>query len=103
MRVTSNDKLEKFQIVGPKLRIHWGYEETTPDPEIEGSTGGWSCEEAVVKKTASRSEVIEAIIATQYTISEEIAAINNGGAEYEDYQAFRQFAKNTADDWLASV
>jgi|SRR6056297_1608659 len=100
MRVTSNEKLKKFQIVGPKLRIHWDYEQIAPDLEIDGSVGGWSCEEAVVKKTASRSNIIEAIIATKYTVPEELATINNGGTEYENYQAFRQFAKNTADEWL---
>ena len=102
MRVTSNEKLDKFQIVGPKLRIHWGYEEVAPDPEVEDSVGSWSCEEAVVKKTASRNDIIEAVIATKYSVPEELAAINNGGDEYESYQSFRQVAKDLADEWFES-
>ena len=98
MRVNSNDKLPEYQVIGSKLRIHWNYEEV---PETEDTPSGWSCEEAVVSKTASRSQIIEAIIATKYpTLGAELAVINNGGQEYEDYQAFRAMAKSLADGWI---
>jgi len=100
MRVTSNEKLEDYQVIGNKLRLHWGHEQVTvEDMEGEQSTQ-WQCEEAVVKKTANRDEIIEAIIGSKYKVTEELAVINNGGEEYTAYQSFRQFAKDTADKWL---
>jgi len=98
MRVNSNDKLPEYQVIGPTLRIHWNYEEV---PETEDTPAGWSCDEAVVPKTASRSQIIEAIIATKYpTTGAELAAINNGDEDYEIYQAFRTVAKSLADRWF---
>jgi len=47
---------------------------------------------------ATRNERIEALIATRYTIPEELAAINNGGEEYQEYQLFRDFCKQIADE-----
>ena len=103
MQVSSNEKLEDFQVIGDKLRVHWDHQEVTIPAMDDDSepTVQWQCEEAVVKKTASRSDIIEAIIATKYSLTEEIATINNGGTEYDEYQSFRQFAKNKADEWLA--
>jgi len=98
MRVNSNDKLPVYQVIGPTLRIHWNYEEV---PESESTPAGWSCDEAAVPKTASRNQIIEAIIATKYqTPGAEFAAINNGGQEYDDYQALRATAKSLADGWM---
>jgi len=98
MRVNSSTKLPEYQVIGPTLRIHWDYEEV---PETEDTPAGWSCEEAAVPKTASRHQIIEAIIATRYpTTGAELAAVNNGGQEYDDYQAFRATAKSIADGWF---
>ena len=100
MRVNSDTKLPEYQVIGSTLRIHWDYEEV---PATEDTPAGWSCDEAVVPKTASRDKIIEAIIATKYpTFGSELAAINNGGAEYEDYQAFRALAKSLADGWFVN-
>ena len=98
MHVNSTHKLPEYQVIGPKLRIHWDYQEI---PETDDTPAGWSCKEAVVPKTASRSQIIEAIIRTQYpTPGAEFAAINNGGEEYEAYQALRETAKNLANPEL---
>ena len=98
MRVNSNDKLPEYQVIGSKLRIHWNYEEV---PETEDTPSGWSCDEAAVRKTASRDQIIGAIIATKYpTPGAELAVINNGGQDYDDYQAFRAMAKSLADGWM---
>src|SRR6056297_1351852 len=98
MRVNSNDKLPENQVIGPTLRIHWDYQEV---PATEEVPAGWSCDEAAVPKTASRGQIIEAIIATKYpTSGTELAAINNGGQEYDDYQAFRAMAKSLANGWM---
>jgi hypothetical protein len=98
MRVKSSTKLPEYQVIGPTLRIHWNYEEV---PETEDTPAGWSCDEAAIPKTASRGQIIEAIIATKYpTTGAELAAVNNGGQEYDDYQAFRATAKSLADGWF---
>lgn len=101
MRVSSKDKLEDYQVLGNKLRIHWDHAEVTvEDAEGEQSTQ-WQCEEAVVKKTANRDEIVEAIIATQYpTYGAEIAAIRNGGADLNAHTALRDKAKVLADAWF---
>lgn len=96
MRVHSNEKLPEYQVIGPTLRIHWDYKEVSATEDVPA---GWSCEEVAISKTASRDQIIEAIIASKYpTLGSELAAINNGGQEYDDYQAFRALAKNLADN-----
>jgi len=101
MRVTSDQKLEDYQVIGDKLRLHWGHEQVTVEG-IEGEqTTQWQCEEAVVKKTASRDKIIETIIATQYpTYGSEIAAIRNGGEDAEAHESLRKKAKELADGWF---
>lgn len=103
MRVTSKDKLDDFQIIGQKLRIHWDHEEVT----VEGADGEtetqWQCEEAITKKNASKADVVKAIISSKYDIYEELAAINNGYEWYDAYQNFRQKAKDIADNYLVFI
>jgi len=101
MRVSSKEKLEDYQVIGNKLRIHWDHEEVTVET-VEGQTETqWQCEEAVVKKTASRDEVIEAVMATKYpTYGAEIAAIRNGSPDADNHAALRDQAKVLADGWF---
>lgn len=101
MRVSSKEKLKDYQVIGDKLRIHWDHQEVTVE-DIEGEkTTQWQCEEAVVKKTASRSDIIEAVIATQYpTYGAEIAAMRNGSPDAEEHEALRLKAKGLADGWF---
>lgn len=97
MIVSSKDKLPEYQVIGGKLRVHWDFKEV---PATEYIDSGWQCEEAVCSVNASRSEIIEAIIRTKYpTYGAEIAAIQNGGADTEEHQAFRAFAKLMADGY----
>ena len=104
MRVSSNDKLDDYQVIGNKLRIHWDHEEVTVQGvDEEEPTTQWQCEEAVVKKTASRDEIIEAIIQTKYpTYGAEIAAIQNGSPDLEEHASLRAKAKTLADGWLSN-
>jgi hypothetical protein len=99
MQVTANWELPVYQVIGHKLRIHWDYQETSA---TEDTPAGWSCEEAVVSAGASRSQIIEAIIAVSYpTPGSELAAIANGGEDAEAHEAVRQKAKTLADGWFA--
>lgn len=97
MRVTSAEKLPVYQVIGPKLRIHWNYQEAAATEE---SPESWSCEEACVQKTATRDTVISAIIRSRYTVDGEFAAINNGGQDYQDLLDFRVEAKALANGWF---
>jgi len=101
MRVSSKDKLDDFQVIGDKLRIHWDHEQVTVET-VEGQTETqWQCEEAVAKKTASRDDIIEAIIGTKYpTYGAEIAAIRNGSPDVDEHAALRDKAKVLADGWF---
>ena len=97
MKVSSKEKLEDYQVIGDKLRIHWDHHEIKFENEDGEKETYWECEEAVTKKTASRADIIKAIIGSKYDIYEELAAINNGFEWYEQYQAFRKKAKAIAD------
>lgn len=97
MRVNSKDKLPEYQVIGKKLRIHWDFIEI---PETENKDAGWECKEAVCSVDASRAEIIESIIRTKYsTYGAELAAIQNGGVDAEEHQAFRIFAKSLANGY----
>jgi hypothetical protein len=102
MRVSSKGKLDDYQVIGDKLRIHWDHEEVTVQGvDEEEPTTQWQCEEAVVKKTASRDEIIEAVIGTKYpTYGAEIAAIRNGSPDVDEHAALRDKAKVLADGWF---
>jgi hypothetical protein len=97
MRVTSKEKLPEFQVIGKKLRIHFDYVEI---PATEDKDSAWECEEAATASSASRDEIIEAIIQTKYpTYGAELAAIQNGGVDADEHQQFRSFAKFLADSY----
>ena len=99
MLTQSDEKLPVYQVIGSKLRIHWGYKKI---PATEERPEGWACEEACVAKTADRDTIISAIIRSRYTIDAEFAAINNGGDDHKALQDFRTEAKALADGWGAS-
>jgi len=65
----------------------------------------YSALEALCDLYDTREVLIRKIIASVYTLEDEIALINNQHdepQEYADYQAFRSTAKQLADDWLAT-
>jgi len=97
MKVISKNKLDVYQIIGKKLRIHWDFIEIPATEEIESC---WECKEAVIDKNSNRNQIIESIIRSEYSISDEFALINNGGDEYNKYQTFRILAKQLADEYL---
>lgn len=100
MRVESKDKLPTYQVIGGKLRIHWDEREVVKETE-DGTERGWSYEEAVVPKTASRAQIIEAVMATKYpTPGAEFAALSNSPESIAEHQAMREKAKELADGWV---
>ena len=96
MRVFSDNKLPTYQVIGAKLRIHWDEQEVTRETD-EGVETLFSYEEACVPVNASRSAIIEAIMATKYpTPGAEFAALQNGPEKAAEHQAMRELAKSLA-------
>jgi hypothetical protein len=107
----SHERLPNVQIIGKKKAIRWGFQYI----EAEGDDPGrWIYNEVMMPAEASRDEIIDAIIGTQYSKSAELALINNKIAsladskltkyaeEYTTYNAARVAAKALADTVVAS-
>jgi predicted acetyltransferase len=109
MKVQSDAPLEKFQydFYNTHVRIHWNEELITIPGQFEGQTTQvYQYDEALVKCGLSRSDMIEKIIACEYSIAKEIATINNKDTKperYAIYQAYRQMAKQLTDEYLATL
>lgn len=101
MRTESNIKQGTYLVLGDKLRIRFN-ERTEEREEIDGGTTTFYIyDEAVCHIKDDRHTIIEKIIASKYTTGAEFACINNGGEDYEEYQSFRQQAKELANGWFA--
>jgi len=105
MKVYSSEQPEAYNASGNELRIRWDIQQVTK-PDMEGNDQTtWEANEALCSVFDDRSTLIEKIIASVHTPGAEIALINNKEIDpsaYSDYQAFRDLAKNLADDWFAS-
>jgi hypothetical protein len=101
VKVFSNQQLPVYQVIGQTLRVHWDFEEQSILRPDETEEAIFACKEAICDKSDDRNTLIEKIMASEYTTGAELAAINNGGEDYETYQAFRQHAKDLANGWIA--
>lgn len=103
MKTQANYQIQLYEVSGKELRIHWNIQQITKE-SIDGEAyTAWEANEALCLKTDSRSSLIEKIIGSVYSVSDEIATINNAELkpeEYAEYQAFRVQAKSLADGWL---
>lgn len=98
----ATEKQETYQQLGNVLKINHSHSIHEFVDEIITTTH-YVCLTATTSIHASREEIIEAIMASKYTIQQEIAIINNQTEKldaYEDYQSFRNLAKTLARDWL---
>lgn len=101
MKITSYTKLDTYEVSSSTLNIYWG-EEAFPPKEDE-TEPYWTYEFCRASIHDSRDVLIEKIIATRYpTYGSEVAAIANGGADSEEHQAFRQLAKQLANNFINS-
>lgn len=102
------EPLQKFNTdsQGLFIRIRWNEQMVQfPNQRHDGFITQYSYDEAVIEQGDSRSVIIEKIIGSQYTTGRELATINNQDTKPEDYaayQAFRQTAKDLADEYLAT-
>lgn len=94
MKVQAQHPLPTYKRVGNYYCIYIN-ETITTNQDGETIYQYDSCKVPIL---STRNERIEALIATRYTIPEELAAINNGGDEYQEYQLFRDFCKQIADE-----
>lgn len=100
MKTQASYEIQPYEVSEYELRIHWNIEQKTKE-DMDGSTiTYWEADEALCDRRDSRSQIIEKIIGSVYTVGAEIAAIRNGGQAAEDHQALRVQAKALADGWL---
>lgn len=93
MKTESQHELPMYERIGQFYRIHINHATVTDDENNTRHVYD-TCKVPVL---ATRSERIEALIATRYTVAQELAAINNGDDEYQEYQDFRELCKTVAD------
>lgn len=104
MLTQSDTELPLFQVVGRVLKINHSHElviKTLPNEETKQEHVYYT---AIADILDDRSKIIEAIIASKYTPTDEIATINNKETkpeDYTEYQNFRTFAKSLADQYLS--
>lgn len=99
MKVKSNTLFEKFNISGQELRVHWDIEEQLNLEEVIE----YVAEEALCLALDSREVIIQKIIGSKYSLSDELATINNQlekPEEYAVYQEFRTLAKQLANEYV---
>lgn len=73
---------------------------------IVETENGFEYDQVKVSETPTKSEIVEAVMASKYTTGAEFAAINNKDSEpeeYQEYQDFRVFAKAIADEVLTLI
>lgn len=95
MKTYAGRQFDTYEQSGRELRIHWNI--------IDKGEGQFEASEALVDIAASRSQIIEAIISSEYSTGRELATINNRDDDqeaYAEYQAFRTLAKALADGWI---
>jgi hypothetical protein len=99
--VKSDTRPEEVQFLQGKKLINFGIKEV----EIKDEMGdeprvGFEYNQVAVDVSASRADIIEAIISVKYSAGAEIALTNDRDTkadEYAEYQAFRAEAKAIAD------
>jgi hypothetical protein len=103
MLTISDNELPLYQVLGTTLRInHSPTIVEKIDMITELTKTEYHYTTAICSITSDRSTRIEAVIASIYTPSSEIATINNKDSKplvYEEYQEFRLLAKMLADGW----
>ena len=104
MKSMSNVKMPQTGQTRGKKIYRYNYQEVMVKDDVSGEEkSAWKFDFVFVDKL-DRPAIIDAIIATEYSKSDELALINNkdltrdGAHEYSKYQAFRAQAKAWADE-----
>lgn len=97
----ASEPLPKIEILGLNLRIHL-------DELLIENVGrkDYRYNTVSLQTSASRVDIIEAIISSKYSLAGEIALSNNRDLkplDFKAYQDFRVFAKALADEVLSKL
>lgn len=99
-KIVGDTKPQSLTISGKYLYIRWDIEYFEDEEH-----SGWEYYEAVVPLVPQRSYLIQTILASQLSLADEVALINNyngdtedRAAEYAEYQNLRATAKRLADE-----
>jgi hypothetical protein len=99
--VKSDTRPEEVQFLQGKKLINFDIKEVEVKDEREGEPRvGFEYNQVAVNVSATRADIIEAIIAVKYSAGAEIALTNDKDTkadEYAEYQAYRVEAKAIAD------
>lgn len=106
MIAESKDKLPVFGRSRGKIIFRYDFLKIEKTNDDEKAEGAWRFQQVTIDPPVSRSKLIDAIISSRYSKSDELALINNRilttdvAAEYQDYQIFRAQAKAWVDEAL---
>ena len=103
MKVTANEYPGLVLYLQGAMLINFNPEQITKEG-ANGTETMYQYDQVKVPVSASRDQIIEAIMASRYTVGAELACINNKDAkpdEYEAYMSFRVQAKEIADQILS--
>ena len=99
METVIDHQLPKFERRGMMVRVNFNEQQFTQESEGQEPKTMYRYTTACFGKTAGRDKRIESIIATKYpTYGAELAALNNGGQDADEYHAFRDLAKQLATE-----
>lgn len=94
MKVQSNEYPEESLVSSNELRVRLNIEEKTSEDDTY-----WLYDEVVTNANVTYSQLLESLIASQYSTGRELAVINNQidrPEEYIEYQEFRNLCKTIA-------
>jgi hypothetical protein len=99
--VKSDTRPEEVQFLQGKKLINFDIKEVEVKDEMKGEPRvGFEYNQVAVNVSATRADIIEAIISVKYSAGAEIALTNDRAEkadEYAEYQAYRVEAKVIAD------
>ena len=97
MKAFFDTKPAVYEASGDELRIRWDIEEVAAPSMDDEPRTQWCANESVCSIFDNRSALISKIIRSEYSVDDELAAINNQSSKY---QAFRAQAKALAKGWV---
>lgn len=99
METFSTEKLSYLFFKGNNILVNFSEQEVVVENEGSGDSTQFKYSTVEFPKTYSRDERVECVIKSRYpTYGSELAAINNGGDDLDEYTSFRNIAKIVADD-----
>lgn len=102
MKVTANEYPGLVLYLQGAMLISFNPEQITKEG-MNGTETMYQYDQVKVAVSSSRDQIIEAIMASRYTVGAELACINNKDAKPEDYEAYMAFriqAKEISDQVL---